>query len=72
MTSLADVIVGGRLLEIRCTDCHAKTPIDPAFFHRRRGDIELNALRLTLVCPGCGCRQIGLEMIAPLKDKEEV
>lgn len=52
---LLEVIERDELLEVRCNDCHARTPLDPAFFAARRGpDIELGVLRGRLVCPGCG------------------
>ena len=43
-----------------CPLCHADTPLDPAFFLRRRGDIELGALAESLHCAKCGAKGVQL------------
>jgi hypothetical protein len=64
---LSDFVRRSQLLEIRCDDCHAKTPIDPSFFLARRGDIAVAELRSRLVSAGCGSGDIELAAFAPAK-----
>ena len=57
---LEELVVASVLIEIRCTDCDCRTPVDPAFFLARRGNIALNELARHTVCPGCGSADITL------------
>jgi hypothetical protein len=61
-----------RLIEVRCDECCAKTPLDPTFFLARRGDIELERLREHLFCAACGSADITLTSVAPAESKVSV
>jgi hypothetical protein len=49
-----------------CAVCHADTPLDPAFFLLRRGDIEMGALAKSLHCAKCGAEGVQL---TPVHDR---
>lgn len=71
---LREVIDRAEVLEVRCNDCRARTPLDPAFFAARRGaEIELGVLRHRLVCPGCGSSDFELRSSrqAPTRKADE-
>ena len=70
---LREVIDLNRLLEVSCGDCHARTPLDPTFFAKRRGfDATLGELRQQLVCPGCGSAEIEIAAVWPSRVREPV
>jgi hypothetical protein len=60
---LSELISQSRLIEVRCEKCRAKTPLDPAFFLARRGDIDLGKLSRRLHCAQCGAAEIELASI---------
>lgn len=61
--TLSDLVRGGQLLDVRCTDCNTRTSVDPDFFLQRRGDIAINDLKADLVCAGCGSSAVALEAV---------
>jgi hypothetical protein len=67
--TLRDLVVKSRLIELCCAECRSKTPLDPAFFLARRGDIELRSLGDKLVCPACGSADIDLKSIGPDEER---
>ena len=64
--TLSEVVIRGLLLEIRCMDCYAKTPVDAGFFLARRGDISVAQLRSRMHCPGCGSAEIKVVAASPV------
>jgi len=62
---LSELIAQGRLIEVRCQDCRAKTPLDPAFFLVRRGDIDLGQLGKRIHCAQCGSSDIDVSAVRP-------
>lgn len=62
---LSDLIGRSRLIEVCCQDCRAKTPLDPAFFFNRRGDIDLKDLRKRMYCAQCGSQDIAVAHCSP-------
>jgi hypothetical protein len=65
---LSQLIVGGRLIEVFCQECGAKTPLDPFFFIARRGDIELGKLGECIYCAQCGSADIEIGSIKPARE----
>jgi hypothetical protein len=64
---LRDYVVRYCLIELRCGECHTHTPLDPAFFLARRGNIEASELAKDMVCPACGSPDIRLEAVSPVQ-----
>jgi hypothetical protein len=64
---LRDYVVRYCLIELRCDECHSHTPLDPAFFLARRGNIDADELARDLVCPACGSPDIKLEPVSPVQ-----
>jgi hypothetical protein len=69
--TLRDLVVRGQLVELCCAECRTRTPLDPAFFLARRGDIELGSLGDTLVCPACGSADIDLRSLVPHEGRSD-
>ena len=64
---LRDYVVRYCLIELRCGECHSKTPLDPAFFLARRGNIDSSELAQDLVGPACGSPDIELDAVSPVQ-----
>ena len=62
---LSELIIQGKLIEVHCHECQARTPLDPSFFLLRRKDIELSQLGGHVHCGQCGSADIDLEPKRP-------
>lgn len=58
---LEELVDAGQAMEIRCHECRSRTPVDPAFFLARRGNVDILDLSRKMKCPGCGSSKIALE-----------
>lgn len=43
-----------------CRHCYSDTSLDPLFFLRRRGDVELSELAKSIHCTKCGAKGVEL------------
>lgn len=58
--TLSETLIAGKIIGCVCASCIARTPLDPAFYMSRRGDVSIENLRARLVCGACGSHDVDL------------